>query len=192
MYIWRYTYKKKNTINTYTNNNKVHTCIYICIYIYIYIYARPPTGPIFFSSRGNVYDLKTCSRCVYVVYSYSCSSGTDTVIGIYNKYILVEEGSSIEHLHQFWIRIEWNRYWGRREAPERIYISFEHELNKERVLGGREVLERISSISNRKWTWNRYWWRLSSWWAFDQFQIGIEWGISSGGVVVGQRGFTLV
>ena len=28
-----------------------------------------------------------------------------------------------------------NRYWGRREASERIYISFEYEWNKECVLG---------------------------------------------------------
>ena len=28
-----------------------------------------------------------------------------------------------------------NRYWGRREASERICISFEYELNKESVLG---------------------------------------------------------
>ena len=33
-------------------------------------------------------------------------------------------------------------YWGKRGAPERIFINFEYELNKGYVLGGREA-ERI-------------------------------------------------
>ena len=42
-------------------------------------------------------------------------------------------------------------HWGRREAPERMFINFEYELNKEYVLGEDGPPVSIFIIVNQNW-----------------------------------------
>ena len=53
------------------------------MYIYTSIRRPPPMDPPFCPSRGNLYDLKTCSGCICCVF---LPSRIDTGTGVYSKY----------------------------------------------------------------------------------------------------------